>query len=379
MKIKYNDEMKKNILTYSAVVVIGIVTYFVLNNYSPIKEGITAVFRVFFPFIFGFAFAFLLNKPMMWIENKVLGKLNLKKEHKRGISAVTAVILGVVVVGGFIWLIVPQLIESSITLVEKFPDYMQDFEVFVDQQTKKYNIDLDLLYSYLGSEEDFFNQMTEVVTNALPKVVSSVYQVFMTLFDVVLGVMAGLYILLDKEKFNRYVKKINYAVFPQEVADYFYNTSLKADHVFSDFIVGKAIDSLIIGLLCYIGMSLLGFPYAVLLSFIVGVTNMIPVFGPFIGAIPGVFILFIIHPIDAVYFALFILALQQFDGNILGPLILGDKLGLPSLFILFSVCIGADLFGVIGMFLGVPIFTLIYMAVREFVNYKLDKKNIEIK
>lgn len=378
MKIRYNDEMKKNILTYSAVVVIGIITYFVLNNYSPIKEGIGKVFHVLFPFIFGFAFAFLLNKPMMWIENKILGKVNMNKDVKHKLAAVFAVILGILVVGGFIWLIVPQILESSMTLVEKFPDYMQDFEVFVNKQMKKYDVDFDLLYQYIGTEEDFFNQITEIVTNALPKVVSSVYQVFMTLFDVVLGIMAGLYILLDKDKFNRYVKKINYAVFSKDVADYLYNTSIKADNVFNDFIVGKAIDSLIIGLLCYVGMSVLGFPYAVLLSFIVGVTNMIPVFGPFIGAIPGVFILFIIHPIDAVYFALFILALQQFDGNILGPLILGDKLGLPSLFILFSVCIGADLFGVIGMFLGVPIFTLIYMAVREFVNYKLDKKNIEI-
>ena len=165
--------------------------------------------------------------------------------------------------------------------------------------------------------------------------------------------------------------------FPEEVSKYFHRMSLLSSKIFNNFIVGKAIDSLIIGILCYVGSLIFQFPYALLLSVFVGVTNMIPVFGPFIGAIPGVVILFIIHPITAVYFALFVFALQQFDGNVLGPMILGDKLGLPSIGILFSVCIGGGLFGIVGMFIGVPCFAVFYVAVKEFVHYRLEKKGVD--
>ena len=176
-----------------------------------------------------------------------------------------------------------------------------------------------------------------------------------------------------------YVKKINYAIFPIQASEYLHRMALASADIFNNFIIGKAIDSLIIGILCYIGSLIFQFPYALLLSVFVGVTNMIPVFGPFIGAVPGMFILFIIHPITALYFALFIFVLQQFDGNILGPLILGAKLGLPSIGILFSVVIGGGLFGIIGMFIGVPCFAVIYMAVKEFVAYRLEKKALDLK
>ena len=184
--------------------------------------------------------------------------------------------------------------------------------------------------------------------------------------------------MMDKERLLRYFKKLNYAVFPKNVAEYTHRLMLSSSQIFNNFIIGKAIDSLIIGILCYVGSVLLGFPYAILLSVVVGVTNMIPVFGPFIGAIPGVVLLFIIHPITAVYYALFILVLQQFDGNILGPLILGDKLGLPSIGILFSVVIGGGLFNVVGMFIGVPCFAVIYMAVREWTHYRLEKRQVDL-
>ncbi len=208
--------------------------------------------------------------------------------------------------------------------------------------------------------------------------VSYTLQLGSTVFDVLVAIISALYMLVDKERLSSYAKKTVYALCPMNVAKYLHRMTLKSADIFNNFIVGKAIDSTIIGILCYIGCSILQFPYALLLSVFVGVTNMIPVFGPFIGAIPGVFILLIINPIQSLYFALFIFALQQFDGNILGPYILGDKLGLPSIGILFSVTIGAGLFGLVGMFIGVPAFAVVYYAYKEFINDKLNEKEIDI-
>ena len=146
--------------------------------------------------------------------------------------------------------------------------------------------------------------------------------------------------------------------------------------MFNSFIIGKMIDSLIIGVICFIGMLIMRLPFAVLISFIVGLTNMIPVFGPFIGAVPGIFILFIVDPIYSLIFAVFVLLLQQFDGNILGPMILGDQLGLPSLWVMFSIIVGGGMFGILGMFLGVPVFAVLYVVVRGFVSGRLKEKNI---
>ena len=253
---------------------------------------------------------------------------------------------------------------------------MENFEVFVQNFIKEHGIRAEEVGNYF-EQIDIFGKMTDFVTVALPQMLKYTYAFGSTLLDIVLGIVSALYMLMDKERLLRYVRKINYALFPEEVSKYFHRMSLLSSKIFNNFIVGKAIDSLIIGILCYVGSLIFQFPYALLLSVFVGVTNMIPVFGPFIGAIPGVVILFIIHPITAVYFALFVFALQQFDGNVLGPMILGDKLGLPSIGILFSVCIGGGLFGIVGMFIGVPCFAVFYVAVKEFVHYRLEKKGVD--
>lgn len=377
MKFRMNEETRKKIWMYTIVLAIGITIYFAFNKIDWIIRAIQRICSLITPFILGFAIAFLLNKPMMLIETKVFARFHIKPQMKRSLSAVSALILGIVAVGLFLAILLPQLFTSVFSLVKAFPGYMEDFQKFALDLAKTYAIDTEQVTEYIANT-NFFSKVTEFVTDALPEMARATYAFGNTLLNLILSIMAGLYMLIDKERLSNYVKKINYALFPTEVSEYLHRMALASGDIFNNFIVGKAIDSLIIGILCYIGSLIFQFPYALLLSVIVGVTNMIPVFGPFIGAIPGIVILFIIHPITALYFALFVLALQQFDGNILGPLILGDKLGLPSIGILFSVCVGGGLFGVIGMFIGVPCFAVIYMAVKEFVNYRLEKKNIDL-
>lgn len=378
MKFRITEEMRKKIWLYVIVIAIGISIYFAFDKIDFIIRAIRSVCSLTTPFILGFAIAFLLNKPMELIETRLLGKVPMKPQHKRSIAAVLAVILGITIVCAFLaLLLLPQLFDSIFSLVKAFPGYVEDFQKFALDFVERYAIDTKQVTNYI-TETDFFEKLTEFVTDALPQMAKATYAFGSTLLNILLSIMAGLYMLIDKERLSGYAKKINYALFPTEVSEYLHRMVLASGNIFNNFIVGKAIDSLIIGVLCYIGSLIFQFPYALLLSVIIGVTNMIPVFGPFIGAVPGIVILFIIHPITALYFALFIFALQQFDGNILGPLILGDKLGLPSIGILFSVCVGGGLFGVIGMFIGVPCFAVIYMAVKEFVNYRLKKKAVNL-
>jgi predicted PurR-regulated permease PerM len=197
------------------------------------------------------------------------------------------------------------------------------------------------------------------------------------LIRTVIGFIVSIYILLDRERFTVQFRKLTYAIFSKKQSERLFEISKLSARMFNSFIIGKTVDSLIVGVICYIFMLIFGWPYPVLISLIIGVTNMIPVFGPFIGAIPALFLLFIVDPSAALWFALFIIILQQIDGNIIGPLILQDSMGLPSLWIMFAIIIGGGFFGLIGMFLGVPVFAIIYVIVKEIVNQRLKDKEIE--
>lgn len=376
MKFKINEDMRYKIMAAIIIVAVGITIYFAFYKIDILINVFQTATGLMTPFILGFAIAFLLNRPMEMVEQKVFGKSRMKKQTIRNISAIIAVVLAIVIVGFFLALLIPQLAESTFSLVKAFPGYVDDFQKFVEEYMAEHGLNANHLEEYIQNS-GFFNKLTNIVTTALPQMLKMTFQFGSTLLDVLLGIMSAVYMLMDKERLMGYVKKLNYAVFPVQASEYLHRMALASADIFNNFIIGKAIDSLIIGILCYIGSLIFQFPYALLLSVFVGVTNMIPVFGPFIGAVPGFFILFIIHPVTALYFALFVFVLQQFDGNILGPLILGDKLGLPSIGILFSVVIGGGMFGVLGMFIGVPCFAVIYAAVKEFVAYRLEKKKLD--
>lgn len=379
MNLKVNEAGRSKIISLGIVAVIAVLTYFVCYRFDEIKVWLDSMISLLFPFIFGFAVAFLLNQPMVMFE-KLLTKLNLKAKTVRILSAILAILLGILVVCAFFTLMISQIIPSILNLIEQAPEYIKRFSIFLEEFIKANELDLSTLYEIYGYdiESNFFSYLTSFFSTSLPQMVTLTGKAASTLFNVILGIMAGLYMLLEKEKFKRGTKRFVFAFFSENTAHYLVRFSKISSDVFNNFIIGKAIDSVIIGILCYILMTLLNMPYALLLSVIVGVTNMIPVFGPFIGAVPGIFILTIIHPIHGLYFALLILAIQQFDGNILGPIILGDKLGLPSLAILFAVVVGGGLFGILGMFIGVPIFAVAYIAIKEIVDERISKKGLEI-
>lgn len=379
MNIKLTEENRARVITNSIVVIIGITVFFIFYRFDELRAGLDVVINKLSPFIFGFAVAFLLDKPMMMFE-EFLKKVGLKGKAVRSLAAILALILGFFAVSALLWLLIPQVLTSLFDLIEKAPGYLGHFFDYVNDVIVRENIDISYLYEFIGTdfEKELITNLTSFFSSSLPQMVTLTGKVTSTFFNIILGMMAGLYIMFEKENFILGIKRTTYAFCSKPVADYLSRFANITADIFNNFIVGKAIDSLIIGVITYVLMSIFKMPYALLLSVIVGTTNMIPVFGPFIGAIPGIFILMIIHPLQGLYFALLILAIQQFDGNILGPIILGDKLGLPSLAILFAVVIGGGMFGILGMFIGVPIFAVIYTAIREVVDDRLKKKKLKV-
>lgn len=378
MKINFSSKVRENVISLVLSGIILLTFYFVVKNFSILRRFFSFLNGILFPFILGFAIAFLLMPIMKVIEEKLLGKVNLSFSIKRRISAFSSVIFMFVVIYVLLSLVVPQLISSVITLANQLHDYISLTSDFIEDMMMRYNLDSTYLTGFLDTSEDLLQKVITLVINYLPQVIDNSVRVFSFVINIFVSIIVAVYILLGKEKFAHQFKKILYAILNTRAVERILAILNLTSDMLNNFIVGKIIDSFIIGVLCFIGMSLLKMDYSVLISCIIGITNVVPFFGPFIGAIPSVFILFIVDPIQAVWFLVFILLLQQFDGNILGPLILGNSTGLPGFWTMFAIVVGGGLFGITGMFFGVPLFAVIYTLTKEWIDDRLKEKQIEI-
>lgn len=313
----------------------------------------------------------------MTFEEKVLGKTKLPTSAKRILSEIVIFVLAIGLFVLVVSMVVPSLIDSLKTFMGNVQEYSSTLQSYLELLAKNLQISTETIEQWF-SELDLLPSISVWIKNYIPKIADFSFGFVKELMNIIIAIAAAFYILLDKESLVRAVKKINYSIFSKEIANYLTLFSHDAKTVFEQYIVGNLLDSFIVGIVCYFVMLLLRFPYAPMIGFIVGVTNVIPIFGPFLGAIPVIVILLLINPWQSLIFAIFILVLQQIDGNILKPVILGDKLGISGFWILFSVTIGGSLFGVIGMFLGVPIFALLYASLKDLSQIMLEKKNIEI-
>lgn len=378
MKIKFSQQTKESALAFVLAGSILILLYFSILNFDVVKNFFSLAASVLMPFMIGFAAAFLLHPIMMGIENNLLKKTKLKQTTKRKISAGLAMVVMILVVLGFLFLIFPSISDSVIKLSNQIGNYAINAEAIIEETIELYPQTANFLTWFFEVGQDTLMDVVDYLKNMIPTILGYSIRLVTAVFDFIIGLIIALYIMFDRERFYKQIKKVAYVIFPVPIVKQFRELAKLSSQMFNSFIVGKIVDSTIIGIMCYIGMSLIGFDFALLISFIVGVTNVIPFFGPFIGAIPGVVILFIVNPIDSLWFALFVLALQQFDGNILGPLILGDSMGIPTLYVMFAILVGGGFFGIVGMFLGVPVFSIIYVVCKKVVEKQLAKKNIVV-
>ena len=282
---------------------------------------------------------------------------------------------------GFLILFFSIIIPNTIDSVRQFSKNIAVYSDTLIGYTKDFAYKLNISEKQVEQmliNFDVTKKITSVVTESIPKIASYSYGFVKGFVNLILAFVSAFYILLDREKLVKGIKKLNYSLFDKNFANYLTLWTNDAKTVFEQYIVGNIIDSFIVGVICYFGALVLKLPYASMIALIIGVTNVIPVFGPFLGAIPVIIILCLIDPFSALIFAIFIFILQQCDGNIIKPIVLGDKLGMSGFWILFSVTIGGALFGVVGMFLGVPIFALIYAGVHDYIQVRLRNKKITI-
>lgn len=377
MNFQINEEMKKKIFVYGASLSIAVLIAMFFLFFDRVVSVLDFLLSILFPFLLGIFIAFLLHKPTKLFEKKLFGKTRLSKNKKRLLSIMISFILFLCIIVLFFGTIIPSLIDSFRQFSENFTSYWQNLMDYATSLGTKFNISVKDIEQILN-EGKILDTLTSTLTKYLPEIANYSVSFIRLVINLILALVSAFYILLDKESLVRGLKELNYALFDKNMANFLTAWTEDAKLVFEKYIVGSIIDSSIIGVSCYIGVTILQIPYAPMIGFVVGITNVIPVFGPFIGAIPVIVLLLLIDPIYALIFAIFILVLQQIDGNVIKPIVLGDQLGISGFWILFSVTIGGGLAGVVGMFLGVPVFALIYAGVRDFSKTRLEKKKVKI-
>lgn len=394
MKFWMNNKYFRWGITALLVIVSSILFYYLLFHGIKIELAFKSAIDVLMPLIFGMSMAYLMTPVLNFTEYRIfiplLNKCKIKESAKRrhfirAISIIVTIFLFFTIIYSLIAMLVSQIVPSISNIVANFDIYLNNFIKWLDNLLSNDYPDIGnnlvkIVNNYSEDFESFLNENVLSKTSAFIKTISlSVINVFKLLWNVLLGLMISVYMLASKEKFAGQAKKLTYALFKTDTANIVINNFRFTHRTFIGFLSGKILDSIIIGFLCFVGTSILQTPYAILVSVVVGVTNVIPVFGPYLGAIPSIILIFVVdpmHPLNCVYFALFILILQQFDGNVLGPIILGDSTGLAGFWVIFSITLFGGLYGVMGMVVGVPVFAVIYAAIRSFINTLLKKKNI---
>ena len=369
------------------VVCIGLAMLAVVLNLDKVLDAISFVMDVLSPVIIGVALAYLLNPLMKFLDRylyPLLRKCRLQEARAKKVSKAASLVLALLIfcflVYQFFALLLPQLYESIVGIINNFSDYYVNAEKWLQEfladnpAVQKYAMDIvDSLYDTVGNLAN--SGLLTGLEDILKGLTSSVMDVLGGVMDTLIGLCVAVYILASKDRFMAQSKKLAVALLKDRTVDRVLELGRKINRVFSGFIIGKIVDSMIIGVLCYIGMLILNLPYPALIATVVGVTNVIPFFGPFIGAIPSGILILLVNPMQALYFGLFILALQQLDGNVIGPYILGDTVGISGFWVLVSITVAGGLFGFSGMLLGVPVFAVLYMLVKDFAESRLKRKN----
>ena len=379
-------QLDSRALSNLVVVCVGILLYLGLTHLPQVKETVKAVVDVFSPFIAGFVIAYLLNTPVDFFERKVYAKY----KGKRALSIVTVFLIAVAVIAVLLQLVLPQVADSIRQLFSNLTAYLNNLNQTVQELIQRFHMDGEGLTNLVDHYNDFIRNLssadmvkraTEFLTSSAPELWNFGMSVGNSMVNGVVtamtAVIASIYMLSGKPRLTSQLKKLIYATFPEKGASRILKVSGKANQIFVGFINGKLLDSAIIGVLCFLLCSLIKIPYAVLVSVVVGVTNVIPFFGPIIGAVPCLMILVIVNPWAALRFGVLIIALQQFDGNILGPKILGDSTGLSAIWVVVAIVVGGGLFGFPGMLLGVPTFAVLYSLVKEWAERRLEEKGID--
>ena len=382
MKLPFSEQQHKSILGRLFVIAFAILFAALVFRFETVWGFIRQLFALASPFIIGFAIAFLLGpvqRKIEWAFRRTIFRNSDRTKLMHSISALLSLGMLVTIIYLFLRIIVPQLVVSISSIVQYITRFLRANSGRLNEILLRYDfISLDgdeLIVAWENIVSSQINNITMLLDNLM--LISRTILNF--LYELLVGLITAFYILMDKDHLAAQIKKMGYSFMSRDNIEYLIFWTRQANRIFAGFISGKILDSFIIGAICYLGMLIFRMEYPLLIASVIGVTNLIPFFGPFIGWVPCVLILLIVNPISALWFTVFVLVLQQIDGNVIGPHILGDSVGVSALSIMIAIVVGSGLFGFVGMVVSVPVYALIYSFVKTIVHARLKRRGLPTK
>ena len=362
------------------IVLIGIGCYWALNNFQIILDIFNSILAVIMPFLLGIMIAFILNVLMIRIE-KILSRFILDKKYtsfKRVISIIVSLLIVIGVIGIIITLIIPELTNAIKVIVKSFPETFEQLQVWINQNGNSFpqletwinSVDLNSIASELSG-------LFKIgLTGMLGSAVDVISMFFTSILNLVVGIVFALYILMSKETLKRQSHKLIDAYIPKRISVKLLEVGTLARTTFSNFVIGQTVEAFILGTLCAVGMAVLNLPYAPMVGSLVGITAFVPIVGAFIGGGIGAFMILTVDPMQALIFIIFLVVLQQLEGDLIYPRVVGSSVGLPSIWVLFAVTVGGGLWGITGMLFSVPVLSVVYALIKGHVNKSVTKPKI---
>lgn len=344
-----------------------------------ISQWIFMLLGLLSPFFIGFVIAFVLNIPYSAIMRTLmpLAKTARSRRWVKPIALLGAYLLCLAIIGAITSFIIPEVVNSISTLITNIGTYIANLEQLVYALSDRFQLH-SIDFSKLEQEiKALINSAANLLSYTMPQIVGFTAGVFQTLFNVIIGIILSIYMLSSRDTLKSQAKRLLYAFIPQKAADKVMEISTLTAECFARFISGQLTEACILGLLCFIGMSIFRFEYAFLISVMVGSTSIIPVLGAFIGAVPAVFLLLMVEPMQAVWFIVFLVVLQQIEGNLIYPRVVGESIGLPAIWVMLAILVGGGLGGPLGMLMGVPIMTVIYKLLRQESSTRLVERQVD--
>ncbi len=362
------------------VVTAGILLYCMIQNYPALFRLFKEFIKLIYPFLMGGAIAFILNVPMRAIEKHLLPKVKRFDSFRRACSYLITLILLIGIISLALFVITPQVSATIKLVIERVPGFFQSFQGWLYDKTSSipnvqaYINELDINWSSVSSHA--INIIKTAGATVLSSGVGIVSGIIGGVTNFVIAFIFSIYLILQKEKLGSHVKQTLYAILSEKHADLLVYVGRLSNKIFSSFLSGQCIEAVILGTMFFVTLSIFRLPYAVLIGVVIAITALIPIFGAFIGCAVGAFLIVMVDPMQALWFLIIFIILQQLEGNLIYPYVVGGSIGLPSLWVLFAVTVGASLFGVAGILLFIPLCSVLYSLFRDFIKNRLKKKSV---
>lgn len=391
MKNKINRKYVQIGKVAFAVIVCATIFFLLCIKMREFQSALNRLIGILKPIIYGLIIAYLLTPLTNYMERKILYPLYLKNHNsipfkwKRVFRVLSIIVTIVVIISLFTILmsfVIPQLVSSIKSIATILPAAVVSLQDYINHLIDSNESIVSMLTQYINinyESDDLVKNLTKIIpflSSGVQGLSNGIFSMVTNLWNFIIGIIVAIYVMLNKEIFASQAKKATYALLSKEKANQLIKDTRFVSDTFTGFLGGKIVDSLIVFILCLIGCAILKTPYLLLVSVIIGVTNIIPFFGPFIGAVPSALLILMVDPIKSLYFVIFVLILQQLDGNVIGPLILGDSTGLSGFWVIFSITVFGGLWGVMGMIIGIPFFAVVYAMIKRYIERQLKNKNL---